>query len=571
MSDASSIASLLTQTITANVRAQANAKAEIVRLAAQLQALKQAQTLRGEVITTTQDGQVTIKTDRGEVVLRTDQAKQLETGKYVEVRIDAGSPPETALLKAYARTDQNVQVAQNQGSEGYTIARQTPLPQTLTLNEVTQSPELLLTPRSASQSVTAPFSSEVQSRVTPLSELSLQTTQSGSLPITRPETAPFKLSISSPLYPPSESVDFTLSQTKESLIAPFRYIAAHLISSPLREPITDHDFIAPSKVDSIKVEKILSPSPKLSGKAIDRVSPLNAPITLSQAILTGFTENQNFAVLQIQSPERLSDQHYALQVPIEDIPVGSRIDFSIVKSTEIPLPALTSSYFLTPSSWPILEETQQVLTQISPQTAQAFNAVVPNAAAPAQLGSTALFFVAAMRAGDMNGWLGEKAVDAIKRAGKSDLLSRLGREINGITRMSSEALSGDWRAMSLPLAWQNDINKVALYFRNEGEHHEGNDEAGKGKKTRFVMDLSLTNMGNVQLDGLFSGHDNVGRLDLVLRTEQTFSQSMRQQMRTAYKNALEETQITGELSFQNQPESWVRITPGTVKEYHADV
>ena len=571
MSDASSIASLLTQTITANTRAQANAKAEIVRLAAQLQALKQAETLRGEIIAITKDGQVTIQTERGEVVLRTDQAKQLEVGKYIEVRIDAGSPPETALLKTYVRAEQNVQTAQNQGSEIYTIARQTQLPQTLTLNEVTQSPELLLTPHSASQSVTAPFSNEVQSRVTPLSELSLQTTQNGSLPITRPETAPFTFSVVTPLNAPSENADLILSPPKANLIAPFRSIAAQIISAPLQEPISDHDFVNPSKIDSIKIERILSPPPELSGEAIDRVSTLNAPITLSQAILTGFTENQNFAVLQIQSPERLSDQQYALQVPIEDIPVGSRIDFSIVKSTEIPLPALTSSYFLTPSSWPILEETQQVLTQVSPQTSQAFNAVVPNAAAPAQLDSTALFFVAAMRAGDVNGWLGEKAVDAIKRAGKSDLLSRLGREIRGITRMSSEALSGDWRAMSLPLAWQNDINKIALYFRNEGEHNESNDEAGKGKKTRFVMDLSLTNMGNVQLDGLFSGQDNIGRLDLVLRTEQSFSQSMRQQMRTAYKNALEETQITGELSFQNQPESWVRITPDTVKEYHADV
>lgn len=571
MSDASSIASLLTQTITANVRAQANAKAEIVRLAAQLQALKQAETLRGEVIARTQDGQVTIKTDRGEVVLRTDQAKQIEVGKYVEVRIDAGSPPETALLKTYVRADQNVQVSQDPGSEGYTITRQTPLPQALTLNEVTQFPELLLTPRSGSESVTAPFLNEVQGRVTPLSELSLQSEQNGSLTVIRTESTPFTLSLAAPLYPPSESADFTLPPPKESLIAPFRTIAAHIISAPLQQPITDHDFIAPSKIDSIKIEQILTPSAKLSGETINRVSPLNASIAISHAVLTGFTQNQNFAVLQIQSPERLSDQNYALRVPIEDIPIGSRIDFSIVNSTEIPLPALTSSYFLTPSTWPIMEETQQILTQVSPQTAQAFNTVLPNAAAPAQLGSTALFFVAAMRAGDVNGWLGEKAIDAIKRAGKSDLLSRLGREISGLTRMSSEALSGDWRAMSLPLAWQNDINKIALYFRNEDEHNEGSDEAGKGKKTRFVMDLSLTNMGNVQLDGLFSGQDNVGRLDLVLRTEQTFSQSMRQQMRTAYKNALEETQITGELSFQNQPESWVRITPDTVKEYHADV
>ena len=69
-------------------------------------------------------------------------------------------------------------------------------------------------------------------------------------------------------------------------------------------------------------------------------------------------------------------------------------------------------------------------------------------------------------------------------------------------------------------------------------------------------------MGKVQLDGLFrptQSTSDTGRLDLVVRTENTFAQSTQSEMRRIYAKALRNTQITGELSFQNNPESWVTI------------
>ena len=64
-------------------------------------------------------------------------------------------------------------------------------------------------------------------------------------------------------------------------------------------------------------------------------------------------------------------------------------------------------------------------------------------------------------------------------------------------------------------------------------------------------------MGKVQIDGLF----RPARLDVIVRTQSPFSQSMTQDMRATYARALRETGVTGELSFQNQPGQWVTITP----------
>ncbi len=46
---------------------------------------------------------------------------------------------------------------------------------------------------------------------------------------------------------------------------------------------------------------------------------------------------------------------------------------------------------------------------------------------------------------------------------------------------------------------------------------------------------------------------------------------MKQEMRIAYKNALAQTNFTGELSFQGQTYNWVEISPDIDSEFIEDV
>ena len=83
------------------------------------------------------------------------------------------------------------------------------------------------------------------------------------------------------------------------------------------------------------------------------------------------------------------------------------------------------------------------------------------------------------------------------------------------------------------------------------EDERENAEAG----TRFVMDLSLTRMGEVQLDGIVRGQ----RLDLIVRTQMPVSESMQEAMKKAYADALDGSNIYGELGFQGDLKQWVRV------------
>ncbi len=264
---------------------------------------------------------------------------------------------------------------------------------------------------------------------------------------------------------------------------------------------------------------------------------------------------------------------FVIQTPESTLPVGTQIQIApqpgapaIGVATLPPLnAALPATAFLAPEpTWPVLDQIYQALTHAAPQLAQALANVTPNAAAsPSQLGPAALFFLAAIRSGDIAGWLGDKAADILRRDGKANLISRLSQEGSILNRIAAEPASQDWRGFSVPHFWEGQIHKMAVYYKNDGGNETDREQ---GKQTRFIFDLSLTRMGKVQLDGLF----RASRLDLVVRTETPLSQAMQMEMKRTYAGAIGQTRLAGELSFQNRPEQWVKINP-QAETYSANI
>lgn len=283
----------------------------------------------------------------------------------------------------------------------------------------------------------------------------------------------------------------------------------------------------------------------------------------------------SFGFFAAPQNEQAAPPLFVIQSPESTLPIGTQIQMipqpgtpALGVATLPPLSAaIPAAAFLAPEpAWPVLDQIYQALTHAAPQLAQALSNVTPNAAAsPAQLGPAALFFLAAIRSGDIAGWLGDKAADILRRDGKAGLISRLSQEGSILNRIAAEPVSQDWRGFSVPHFWEGQIHKMAVYYKNDGGSGSETDRE-QGKQTRFIFDLSLTRMGKVQLDGLF----RASRLDLVVRTETPLSQSMQMEMKRTYAGAIGQTRLAGELSFQNRPEQWVKINP-QAETYSANI
>lgn len=296
-----------------------------------------------------------------------------------------------------------------------------------------------------------------------------------------------------------------------------------------------------------------------------RISPIDThPAKGSIEARVIATSTQHYPVLSVSMPGKDEPDLFLLQFPASNLPAGTELRLIPQAPAAIhqtaPLPAVATPAFdlMTGWTWPVFEDAIEYYAQTAqPQAAQALANILPNAANAKQLPPAMMFLMAAIQAGDLSGWMGEKSIQALRRDGGrgAEILSRLTRDFAGLSRMSSEPVSQDWRAMAIPLMWQNDIQKIHLYYRQQHGEKDNAAEMPGERSTRFIFDLHLTQMGEIQLDGLMKAR----RLDLILRTRTPLSHRMQTSMRAKYLDVLDTGRLTGDLAFQNRVDQWVTV------------
>lgn len=269
---------------------------------------------------------------------------------------------------------------------------------------------------------------------------------------------------------------------------------------------------------------------------------------------------QQFPVISLMLPGAHNPQLFTLNFPATNLSPGATLSVIPQPATPATLPATPPGVFelLSGFRWPAFDEFVDLENMIFPQSpaTQTLANILPQPGQPAKLPAAALLFIAAVKAGDINAWLGDKNIEALRRMGKAEFVARMAREFAGLNKLSSEPVTPEWRGMSIPLYSDGQIDKIHLYYRHS-DHGDDRDQeqAEKGKGTRFIMDLNLSHMGPVQLDGYARGQ----QVDLIVRTQKPFGAGARHEMTQRYIKALEKAGFEGALIFQAQPEKFVSI------------
>ncbi len=288
------------------------------------------------------------------------------------------------------------------------------------------------------------------------------------------------------------------------------------------------------------------------------MQPGATPGTLSAQVVT--MTPQQFPVVSLMLPGASNPQLFTLNFPATNLMPGATLTVIPQPTIQVGIPATPPSAFelLSGFRWPVFDEFADLENMTFPHSpaTQTLANILPQPGQPAKLPAAALLFIAAVKAGDINAWLGDKNVDALRRMGKAEFVARMAREFSGLNKLASEPVTPEWRGMSIPLYSDGQIDKIHLYYRhsNHGDDRD-QEQAEKGKGTRFVMDLNLSHMGPVQLDGYTRGQ----QVDLIVRTQHPFGAGARYEMTQRYIKALEKAGFEGALIFQAQPEKFVNI------------
>ncbi|MHA1599211.1 MAG: hypothetical protein ACTSW2_00170, partial [Alphaproteobacteria bacterium] len=223
------------------------------------------------------------------------------------------------------------------------------------------------------------------------------------------------------------------------------------------------------------------------------------------------------------------------------IPVGSRVVFELSPG------ALPREMANLPASlaraWPEIQEVVRVLHEATPLSATPAPGATEILQPGSRLASGLLFFLAALNGGDMGRWLGSQAIQTLKNAGLDNLLTRLGQDFGQLSR-HVESGGTDWRLFLIPLHDGSQVQQIR-FFERHGSHGRG-DGRREDESTRFILEIELSRLGDMQIDGLVRGK----RFDLMLRTHRPLPGMMCHDITEIFSEANEAAGFTGNIGFQ---------------------
>ncbi len=151
-----------------------------------------------------------------------------------------------------------------------------------------------------------------------------------------------------------------------------------------------------------------------------------------------------------------------------------------------------------------------------------------------QLAGTLLFFLSALRAGDLRGWLGQDAARLLAGAGSLD---RLGEDFAVMQRLATEPAGQDWRLFLVPFLSDEQLHQMRFFIRDDTGDAEENASAG----IRFIIEVTFTKLGPFQFDGLVRDK----AMDLIVRTVLEVPRAARRNITQIYGDTLAALGYTG--------------------------
>ena len=236
-----------------------------------------------------------------------------------------------------------------------------------------------------------------------------------------------------------------------------------------------------------------------------------------------------------------------------DLAPGARVVFETV-GNPVPPPAVPTTAPVVASSvaagqpatgWAAFGDAVAVLQKADPEVAQMLVQRLPDLGP--QFMANAAGWVAAAQTGDMRAWLGDRAVKALEKSGRGDLIERLEGDMGEMrANVTLPRGAGDWQVVTLPLFFGQSVERIRLTMRRArgDEDEEGREEEG----LRFLVDVDMSRLGALQFDGLVKR--NAKSFDLIVRSRRALPDDVRREIGVIFARALDSMGMIGGAVFK---------------------
>ena len=226
-----------------------------------------------------------------------------------------------------------------------------------------------------------------------------------------------------------------------------------------------------------------------------------------------------------------------------------------VKITEVVAPVVEQPAEKT--VWTVLSDALKTIERTDAPAFENFKAVLPSISP--KLPALMLSYVkAASKNIPLETWLGEQNAAAIRKTqGGEVLLKRLEREFT--PKKAADRQETPWKSFDIPFLTGTAVEPVSLYLQRPPEDLDRRAAAQKsGGGVRFVVDLNLSRLGRIQLEGLANRQNRT--FSLVIRTQNVLPDGAEARIKSLFTQTLSALSYAGGVQVR-QTDDFIDFTP----------
>lgn len=205
-------------------------------------------------------------------------------------------------------------------------------------------------------------------------------------------------------------------------------------------------------------------------------------------------------------------------------------------------------------TWTSLQHIVQILgddiaSQIIPTFPMATNFTPDIPSRITQSASRILFFIAALKGGNFRDWLGSANVKSLEEKGYKSLLHKAEGEFMSLAKQFVEPHPGNWQSLFFPVMAGGELQQLRSFIKREKKKNAEGEATGD-EDTRFVVEMELSHLGEMQMDGLVKRRDERLQFDLIIRSHEPLPISLQKDIESIFTGTAEVTGYRGQITFQ---------------------
>ena len=276
-----------------------------------------------------------------------------------------------------------------------------------------------------------------------------------------------------------------------------------------------------------------STAPRISESVGARSLPTFTSGDIHKAVVTAQMEN-NKLLIQLPDNRTLTIQSS------QPLPVGADLTLKVTSEGELAIQSIvipsvvkegqTMSRFM--QQWDTLTLALRALSSGGHE-----QGAVPVPKLSQNPAAAIVLFAAAAAQGEPEKWIGSETTQLLQTMGVD-----LSADFQQLQHMAKPESIDSWRALFFPFTTEEKtLPEQAAFFWKKQE-----DDSPENRHVRFMINLDLTQLGPLQLDGLLHGKN----VSLRLRSHQSLPEKIQQELPSVVEKTLQHSGLTGGIIFE---------------------